>query len=123
VSARTGLVCAGWEHTKGAAVEPWYMDEMDPELQALMRVGARRRNRWFNDRLLRELAGPLDVDDMKALFAPPPFGTPAPPSTMQIVSVRVPMPLSTAHTPRTCLARHTCERVENPRGGGEPNWD
>jgi hypothetical protein len=37
--------------------------------------------------LLRELAGPLDVDDMKALFAPPPFGVPAPPSTMQIVSV------------------------------------
>jgi len=64
------------------------MDDLDPELQALMRVGARRRNRWFNDRLLRELAGPLDVDDMKALFAPPPFGTPAPPSTMQMVSVR-----------------------------------
>eukprot|EP00976_Prorocentrum_cordatum_P023245 474231-Prorocentrum_minimum.AAC.2 len=40
--------------------EQWSEEEdmiADMEIQALMRVGARRRNRWFNERILRELAG------------------------------------------------------------------
>lgn len=44
------------------------------ELRALQQVGTRRRRRWLNERALRELAGPLTVDDMRLLWAPPPFG-------------------------------------------------
>eukprot|EP00959_Pyramimonas_sp_CCMP1952_P386079 8091303-Pyramimonas_sp.AAC.1 len=83
----------------------------DMEIQALMRVGARRRNRWFNERILRELAaevklehlypsltgdicraGPMDAQDMHAQYTPPPFGVPAPPSIIATAIVRAPRP-------------------------------
>lgn len=44
------------------------------ELQALDKVGARRRRRWLNDKLLRDMAGPLTAMDMESLFKPVPFG-------------------------------------------------
>lgn len=39
-----------------------------------MSLGARKRNRWQNDRLLRDLAGTLTAADMRGLFNPVPFG-------------------------------------------------
>lgn len=44
------------------------------ELAALERVGGRRRRRFLNDKLLRDLAGPMSANDMASLFAPAPFG-------------------------------------------------
>ena len=39
-------------------------------------LGARKRNRWHNDRLLRDLAGPLTAAEMRGLYSPVPFGEP-----------------------------------------------
>ncbi|GAX72886.1 hypothetical protein CEUSTIGMA_g341.t1 [Chlamydomonas eustigma] len=44
------------------------------ELRALESVGVRRRRRWFNEKQLRDAAGPLSASDMAALFNPVPFG-------------------------------------------------
>lgn len=44
------------------------------ELAALEKVGMRRRRRFLNDKLLRDLAGPMSAGDMASLFAPAPFG-------------------------------------------------
>ena len=38
------------------------------------RFGARKFRRWANERLLRELSGPLTAGDMQLLFNPVPFG-------------------------------------------------
>lgn len=51
------------------------------EIQALedsiaVALGARKRNRWHNDRLLRDLAGPLTAAEMRGLYSPVPFGEP-----------------------------------------------
>eukprot|EP00238_Polyblepharides_amylifera_P014160 CAMPEP_0196582134 /NCGR_PEP_ID=MMETSP1081-20130531/37616_1 /TAXON_ID=36882 /ORGANISM="Pyramimonas amylifera, Strain CCMP720" /LENGTH=237 /DNA_ID=CAMNT_0041902617 /DNA_START=202 /DNA_END=912 /DNA_ORIENTATION=- len=80
----------GWEvcHDKTVPADPWTDDtsKEDLELEALLRVGSRRRNRWFNERLLRDLAGPMDAEDMKSQYAPPPFGFVAPPSSLILAS-------------------------------------
>eukprot|EP00240_Pyramimonas_obovata_P013590 CAMPEP_0118929900 /NCGR_PEP_ID=MMETSP1169-20130426/6768_1 /TAXON_ID=36882 /ORGANISM="Pyramimonas obovata, Strain CCMP722" /LENGTH=251 /DNA_ID=CAMNT_0006872173 /DNA_START=228 /DNA_END=980 /DNA_ORIENTATION=- len=70
----------GWVTGEHNFKQQQWVEEEDVEIQALLRVGARRRNRWFNERLLRELAGPMDAQDMSAQYTPPPFGVPAPPS-------------------------------------------
>lgn len=44
------------------------------ELKAIAGAGVRRRRRWFNDRVLRDMAGPLTAADMEAQFKPAPFG-------------------------------------------------
>eukprot|EP00892_Ulva_mutabilis_P001272 jgi/Ulvmu1/11145/UM071_0029.1 len=44
------------------------------EFAAAAKLGARSRLRWANDRLLRQLAGPMTAQDMVNLFSPPPFG-------------------------------------------------
>jgi hypothetical protein len=44
------------------------------ELAALQRVGQRRRRRWLNEKLLRDMSGPLSAKDMEACFKPAPFG-------------------------------------------------
>lgn len=44
------------------------------ELRGQSAPGKRKARRWMNDRLLRELAGPLDAVDIGALYAPPPWG-------------------------------------------------
>lgn len=44
------------------------------ELRALETVGARRRRRWLNDRILRDICGPMSLDDMQRQFQPVPFG-------------------------------------------------
>uniref|UniRef100_A0A453KBF5 R3H-associated N-terminal domain-containing protein n=2 Tax=Aegilops tauschii TaxID=37682 RepID=A0A453KBF5_AEGTS len=38
------------------------------------KVSNRRSRRWLNDRLLIELVPRLHVEEIKGLFAPPPFG-------------------------------------------------
>ena len=44
------------------------------ELDYLYRVGRERRRRFLNDKLLRDMAGPLTARDMESLFKPAPFG-------------------------------------------------
>lgn len=44
------------------------------EIRALEAVGVRRRRRWLNDRILREMTGPLTLEDMEKQFKPVPFG-------------------------------------------------
>ena len=52
-----------------------------PEAERTM--GRRKRRRWANERLLREMAGPLSAEDMASQFAPVPFGTPRPTSALE----------------------------------------
>jgi len=51
------------------------------------RVSNRRSRRWLNDRLLIELVPRLHVEEIKGLFAPPPFGDEAPLSAFCRTSV------------------------------------
>lgn len=44
------------------------------ELDFLYKVGRERRRRFLNDKLLRDMAGPLTASDMEGLFKPAPFG-------------------------------------------------
>jgi len=53
------------------------------ELADVARLGHRRRRRWANDRLLRELGGPMTVSEMQAQFMPPPFGAPPVPTPFE----------------------------------------
>lgn len=39
-----------------------------------LQLGKRAFRRYLNEKLLRELAGPLDAEQMAMLYAPPPFG-------------------------------------------------
>eukprot|EP00803_Ostreobium_quekettii_P004769 evm.model.scf_688.7 EVM.evm.TU.scf_688.7 scf_688:35808-39260(+) len=50
------------------------------ELEAVGRVGHRRRRRWLNDKLLRDMAGPMTAAEMESHFKPPPFGYDSQPS-------------------------------------------
>ncbi|XP_052299608.1 uncharacterized protein LOC102619814 isoform X2 [Citrus sinensis] len=43
-------------------------------------VSNRRSRRWLNDRLLMELVPRLDANEIRGLFAPPPWGDKVPPS-------------------------------------------
>eukprot|EP00798_Chlamydomonas_sp_ICE-L_P030440 gene30440-35450_t len=52
------------------------------ELKAMESVGVRRRRRWLNDKILRDLAGPMSAHDMHTLFEPAPFGGPYRPSPL-----------------------------------------
>eukprot|EP00252_Welwitschia_mirabilis_P027198 TRINITY_DN9266_c0_g2_i1.p1 TRINITY_DN9266_c0_g2~~TRINITY_DN9266_c0_g2_i1.p1 ORF type:complete len:290 (+),score=56.12 TRINITY_DN9266_c0_g2_i1:264-1133(+) len=62
----------------GAAVqdtEARSMSEVEAQyLRQLLQVSNRRYCRWVNERLLRDLAPPLDADEIDTLFAPPPWG-------------------------------------------------
>ncbi|XP_037440304.1 uncharacterized protein LOC119308300 [Triticum dicoccoides] len=51
------------------------------------KVSNRRSRRWLNDRLLIELVPRLHVEEIKGLFAPPPFGEEAPLSAFCRTSV------------------------------------
>eukprot|EP00197_Chlamydomonas_leiostraca_P006316 CAMPEP_0202863686 /NCGR_PEP_ID=MMETSP1391-20130828/4221_1 /ASSEMBLY_ACC=CAM_ASM_000867 /TAXON_ID=1034604 /ORGANISM="Chlamydomonas leiostraca, Strain SAG 11-49" /LENGTH=377 /DNA_ID=CAMNT_0049543345 /DNA_START=163 /DNA_END=1296 /DNA_ORIENTATION=+ len=55
------------------------------ELRALEAVGVRRRRRWLNDRILREMTGPMSLEQMEAQFKPAPFGYRAP-SALEIIA-------------------------------------
>eukprot|EP00239_Pterosperma_sp_CCMP1384_P002538 CAMPEP_0197854160 /NCGR_PEP_ID=MMETSP1438-20131217/24130_1 /TAXON_ID=1461541 /ORGANISM="Pterosperma sp., Strain CCMP1384" /LENGTH=414 /DNA_ID=CAMNT_0043468807 /DNA_START=107 /DNA_END=1351 /DNA_ORIENTATION=+ len=65
----------------GRSYEEQMQDESFSEY--LSQFGARRRNRWANEQILRDLAGPMSAEEMRGLFAPVPFGQPAPPSAFE----------------------------------------
>ena len=44
------------------------------ELDFLYKVGRERRRRFLNDKMLRDMAGPLTASEMEGLFKPVPFG-------------------------------------------------
>lgn len=50
------------------------------------KVSNRRSRRWLNDRLLMELVPRLDADEIRGLFAPPPFGDSVPPSAFSMTN-------------------------------------
>ncbi|OWM87147.1 hypothetical protein CDL15_Pgr010179 [Punica granatum] len=51
-------------------------------------VSNRRSRRWINDRLLMELVPRLNVEEIRGLFAPPPWGDDVPPSAFCMTNVR-----------------------------------
>lgn len=54
------------------------------EIRSIERAGHRRRQRWLNDKILRDMAGPLTARSMEALFNPVPFGSYPPPSAFEL---------------------------------------
>lgn len=48
--------------------------ETEERVRVLWKLSNRHYRRWMNDRLLRELAPPLDAQEIGSLFAPPPWG-------------------------------------------------
>lgn len=60
-------------------------NELDlQEIRAIERAGHRRRQRWLNDKILRDMAGPLTARTMEAQFNPVPFGSYPPPSAFEL---------------------------------------
>lgn len=51
------------------------------------KVTNRRSRRWLNDRLLMELVPRLNAEEIRGLFAPPPWGDEVPPSTFCMTNV------------------------------------
>ncbi|XP_061346602.1 uncharacterized protein LOC133292227 [Gastrolobium bilobum] len=51
------------------------------------KVTNRRSRRWLNDRLLMELVPRLNAEEIRGLFAPPPWGGEVPPSTFCMTNV------------------------------------
>ncbi|KAK5811229.1 hypothetical protein PVK06_026553 [Gossypium arboreum] len=56
-------------------------------LAYLPQVTNRRSRRWLNDRLLMELVPRLNAEEVRGLFAPPPWGDDAPPSAFCMTNV------------------------------------
>ncbi|EYU46606.1 hypothetical protein ABFS82_04G026300 [Erythranthe guttata] len=50
-------------------------------------VSNRRTRRWVNDRLLMELVPRLNAEEIRGLFAPPPWGDEVPPSTFSMTNM------------------------------------
>ncbi|GER24810.1 hypothetical protein STAS_00349 [Striga asiatica] len=57
-------------------------------LNFAVQVSNRRSRRWLNDRLLMELVPRLNADEIRGLFAPPPWGDDVPPSAFSKTNVR-----------------------------------
>ncbi|XP_075520460.1 uncharacterized protein LOC142553837 isoform X1 [Primulina tabacum] len=51
-------------------------------------VSNRRSRRWLNDRLLMELVPRLNAEEIRGLFAPPPWGDDVPPSPFSMTNAR-----------------------------------
>ncbi|KAH7517195.1 hypothetical protein FEM48_Zijuj09G0036800 [Ziziphus jujuba var. spinosa] len=51
------------------------------------KVSNRRSRRWLNDRLLMELVPRLNGEEIRGLFAPPPWGDDVPPSAFSMTNV------------------------------------
>ncbi|XP_073140129.1 uncharacterized protein [Henckelia pumila] len=52
------------------------------------KVRNRRSRRWLNDRLLMELVPRLNAEEIRGLFAPPPWGDEVPPSPFSMTNAR-----------------------------------
>ncbi|KAK6940843.1 R3H-associated N-terminal domain [Dillenia turbinata] len=57
------------------------------KLLNLLQVSNRRSRRWLNDRLLMELVPCLNADEIRGLFAPPPWGDDVPMSPFSLANV------------------------------------
>eukprot|EP00210_Caulerpa_lentillifera_P004068 g3881.t1 len=67
-----------WEHFKHhqSSVNDessGYWSEKD-EFKIVEKMGSRRRRRWLNDKMLRDMTGPMTRDQIEAQFCPPPWG-------------------------------------------------
>ncbi|KAL3141302.1 hypothetical protein ABBQ32_004894 [Trebouxia sp. C0010 RCD-2024] len=63
-----------WERSfKLARTRPTSEAEQS-ELDFLYKVGRERRRRFLNDKMLRDMAGPMTASEMEGLFKPVPFG-------------------------------------------------
>ncbi|KAK4281145.1 hypothetical protein QN277_012670 [Acacia crassicarpa] len=51
------------------------------------KVSNRRSRRWLNDRLLMELVPRLNAEEIRGLFAPPPWGNEVPPSAFSMTNM------------------------------------
>lgn len=78
-----------FDHTKGDAKSRGFALEKKIEyLESLNdRVSNRRARRWINDRILLELVPRLTGDEIRGLFAPPPWGDEAQPSPFCFTNV------------------------------------
>ena len=68
-------------HTRAALRD----QSLQAELIEAQELGQRRRRRWANDRLLRELGGAMTITEMQAQFSPPPFGAPPVPTAFELM--------------------------------------
>ncbi|KAL3682342.1 hypothetical protein R1sor_000364 [Riccia sorocarpa] len=64
--------------------------------EAAIKVSKRRYRRWLNDRLLRELAPPLEASEIASLFAPPPWGEKSAVTPLERVTGAGPSPVEDA---------------------------
>jgi hypothetical protein len=62
-----------WRLFAGCDCVLYFLVAHSQELHTLQ-LGKRAFRRYLNEKLLRELAGPLDAEQMAMLYAPPPFG-------------------------------------------------
>lgn len=78
-----------FDHPKGDAKSRGFALEKKIEyLESLNdKVSNRRARRWINDRILLELVPRLTGDEIRGLFAPPPFGDEAQPSAFSMTNV------------------------------------
>eukprot|EP00775_Hariotina_reticulata_P013313 gene13313-13442_t len=67
-------------------------DELQ-EIGAIEKAGQRRRRRWLNDKVLRDMAGPMSAADMQSQFTPVPFGSYPPPSAFVVAMAPEHQPL------------------------------
>lgn len=78
------------EHSKGetATSRGLLIEKKIEFLESLTgKVSNRRSRRWLNDRLLMELVPRLNVEEIRGLFAPPPWGDDVPPSPFCMTNV------------------------------------
>ncbi|KAI3742726.1 hypothetical protein L1987_60420 [Smallanthus sonchifolius] len=80
---------SAFDHTKGDAKSRGFALEKKIEyLERLNdRVSNRRARRWINDRILLELVPRLTGDEIRGLFAPPPWGDEVQPSPFCMTNV------------------------------------
>ncbi|KAI3676506.1 hypothetical protein L1987_86116 [Smallanthus sonchifolius] len=80
---------SAFDHTKGDAKSRGF--ELEKKIEYLEslndRVSNRRARRWINDRILLELVPRLTGDEIRGLFAPPPWGDEAQPSPFCMTNV------------------------------------
>ncbi|CAI9785659.1 unnamed protein product [Fraxinus pennsylvanica] len=79
-----------FHNSKGENVKP-QETEIEKKIEFLEsltgKVRNRRSRRWLNDRLLMELVPPLNADEIRGLFAPPPWGDDVPLSPFCMTNV------------------------------------
>ncbi|KAJ9543211.1 hypothetical protein OSB04_022918 [Centaurea solstitialis] len=82
-------IFSSFDYAKGDAKSRGFAIEKKIEyLESLNeKVSNRRARRWINDRILLELVPRLSGDEIRGLFAPPPWGDEVPPSPFSMTNV------------------------------------